>query len=74
MITAQEFLIKSILSEDSLEDMLIEFATICCIEQAKVISEKALMTGIAYGNDKSISDYEVDKESILNAYDLNLIK
>lgn len=25
------------------------------------------MTGIAYGNDKSISDYEVNKDSILNA-------
>ena len=24
------------------------------------------MTGIAYGNDTSISDYEVDKESITN--------
>ncbi len=32
----------------------------------KHCAEVAKMTGIAYGNDKCISDYEVDKQSILN--------
>ena len=54
--------------------MMIDFAKLHCTEQARVISEKAEMTGIAYGNDESISDYEVDKDSILNAYSLDLIK
>lgn len=40
----------------------------------KVASENAKMTGIAYGNDKSISDYEVDKNSILICKDLKELK
>lgn len=36
-------------------------------KQRELSAEKAAMTGIKYGNDKCISDYIVDKESILNA-------
>ena len=36
-------------------------------KQRELCANEAKMTGIAYGNDKSISDYEVNKDSILNA-------
>ena len=36
-------------------------------KQRELCAKEAKMTGIAYGNDKSISDYEVNKDSILNA-------
>ena len=35
-------------------------------ETCKRCSDEAEMTGISYGNDKSITDYEVDKKSILS--------
>ena len=42
-------------------------------ETCKRCSDEAEMTGISYGNDKSITDYEVDKDSILSVAD-KLIK
>lgn len=36
-------------------------------EDRKLITKHVKMTGIAYGNDTSITDYEVDLDSILNA-------
>ena len=42
-------------------------------ETCKRCSDEAKMTGISYGNDKSITDYEVDKDSILSVAD-ELIK
>ena len=42
-------------------------------ETCKRCAEEAEMTGISYGNDKSITDYEVDKQSILSVAD-KLIK
>ena len=53
---------------------LIEFAKLHCEAQLKAILENVQMTGISYGNDKSITDYEVDKDSIKGAYPLDLIK
>jgi hypothetical protein len=53
---------------------MIEFAKLHCEAQLKAIIENVQMTGISYGNDKSITDYEVDKDSIINAYPLDLIK
>lgn len=42
-------------------------------ETCKRCSDEAEMTGISYRNDKSITDYEVDKNSILSVAD-KLIK
>ena len=42
-------------------------------ETCERCSNEAEMTGISYGNDKSISDYEVNKDSILSVAD-KLIK
>ena len=58
---------------------MIEFAKFHCIEQAKVISEKArTMDDINSYSGNTGSEYPpdtiVDKDSILNAYDLNNIK
>ena len=65
----------------------IKFAKLHCIEQAKVISEKAVLNidGIAEinngqqyvvdsGQHYSETEIRIDKSSILNAYDLNNIK
>ena len=38
----------------------------------KQCADNAEMTGITYGNDKSVSDYEVSRESILNVTKPNL--
>ena len=38
-------------------------------ETCEECSNQAKMTGISYGNDKSITDYEVDKNSILSVAD-----
>ena len=48
--------------------LALEFAKLHCIEQARVISEEV--------KTKVISEFEVivDKDSILNAYSLDLIK
>jgi hypothetical protein len=51
----------------------IAFAKFHVESALKKASKKAKITGIAYGNDEAISDYEVDKDSILNAYNLKLI-
>ena len=42
-------------------------------ETCKRCANEAEMTGISYGNDKSITDYEVDKNSIISVADI-LIK
>lgn len=42
-------------------------------ETCERCANEAEMTGISYGNDKSISDYEVNKDSILSVAD-KLIK
>jgi len=68
--------------------MMIEFAKLHCIEQARVISEKAEVEERNYNktpmgvenygqeiqSDQEGIYYGVDKDSILNAYDLDLIK
>ena len=54
--------------------LLIKQAQIDTIkETCERCANKAEMTGISYGNDKSISDYEVNKDSILSVAD-KLIK
>jgi len=60
--------------QDDIKELAFKVAKIYVVRALKQASEKARMTGVAYGNDKSISDYKVDKNSILNAYDLNNIK
>jgi hypothetical protein len=57
-----------------ISECMIEFAKLHVEAQLKAILKNVQMTGIAYGNDKSITDYEVDKESIINAYPLDQIK
>ena len=42
-------------------------------ETCERCANEAEMTGISYGNDKSITDYEVDKNSIISVADI-LIK
>jgi hypothetical protein len=61
-------------AEEKHKKELIEFAKLHCKAQLKAILKNVQMTGIAYGNDKSITDYEVDKDSIKGAYPLDLIK
>jgi hypothetical protein len=61
-------------AEEMHKKELIEFAKLHCEAQLKAIIENVQMTGISYGNDKSITDYEVDKDSIKGAYPLDLIK
>jgi len=55
-------------NEHLIPRLMIKFAKLHCIEQAKVISENAEVNVINY------NDYEVDKDSILNAYNLENIK
>jgi len=57
-----------------IEKLIIKFTKYHCIKQVRAIKKKAKLTGIAYGNDKSISDYEIDQDSIINAYPLTKIK
>jgi len=65
----------------------IEFAKLCCAEQAKVISEKVILNidgkaeisnGQQYlvdsGNHYCETEIKIDKDSILNAYPLDNIK
>ena len=57
----------------------IEFAKLHCIEQARVISEKTKVETDMYSlkNGEKVvflSDVYIDKDSILNAYSLDLIK
>ena len=72
-------------SGEYISDLLIEFAKLHCIEQAEVISENVEADFEPMGwladhhlNDPFIAgeDYEipVSRQSILNAYPLNLIK
>jgi len=102
--TAEEFLKEQKIGNNTIynyegEDVgyisnaMIEFAKLHCEEQAKVISEKALMDrkptgegesseeykGVSFEGDLGYEDYipveyTIDKDSILNAYDLNNIK
>ena len=88
MITAKEFFkqkykelnvtwkdgdIKHFRKEDVI--IAIEFAKLHCIKQAKVISEKATTKeDIAIFQEGTFKTIVVDKDSIINAYDLNLIK
>ena len=56
-------------------EKLREFAKLHCIKQAKVISEKATTKeDIAIFQEGTFKTIVVDKDSIINAYDLNLIK
>jgi len=86
--TAEEFLKGKPFSIESINQHMIEFAKLHCIEQAKVISEKAEieernylktpMKAENYGQEVQSEHegiyYGVDKNSILNAYNLNNIK
>lgn len=58
------------------EVAMIEFAKLHCIEQARVISEKAELETLYYNPvNPSMGGHEiVNKDSILNAYSLDLIK
>ncbi len=69
MMTAEKFLkikLKSVFSSnDEIVDLMVEFAKLHCIEQAKVINN-------ACDNIRE-KDF-IDDELILNAYSLDLIK
>lgn len=83
MITAKEFINNYCLDDGSVnneaaEKMLIDFAKLYVIEALKQASEKAF-TKLEYLYENDCPDYTnsyeiVDKNSILNAYDLNNIK
>ena len=72
MQTAEEFLKGKPFSIESIHKYMIEFAKLHCIEQAKVISEKAEINCNCDGDEWCRG--EIDKNSILNAYSLDLIK
>jgi hypothetical protein len=61
-------------------NVAIEFAKLHCIEQARVISEKTKMYDANEDCDyvdeagNYPEDYRIDRNSILNAYSLDLIK
>lgn len=55
-------------------DRMIEFAKLHVNAALEAAAENAEMTGIAYGNDTAITDYMVDKQSILKAYPEENIK
>jgi hypothetical protein len=79
MITAEEFLKGKPFSIEAINQHMIKFTKLHCIEQARVISEKAkietFMTFIKNVESATyLNDVFVDKDSILNAYDLNIIK
>jgi hypothetical protein len=70
-MTAEEFR-KTLLKEKgrvSEEEFMIEFAKLKVTEALKAASENADTIRVRYTN-----DYEIDKQSILTAYPLNLIK
>jgi len=78
ILTAEKFIEKKhssipYLLEDFV-DLMVEFAKLHCIEQARVISVKAYLTDFACEFLQEGSSEAIDKDSILNAYDLNLIK
>jgi len=81
-ITAEEFLKQKdealgTLWTDSDEDIcktFIEFAKLHCIEQARVISENAKTKWNGEFIEIPIDTITIDKDSILNAYSLDLIK
>jgi hypothetical protein len=87
--TAEEFLIikndrdfRLSKSGEYISDLLIEFAKLHCTEQARIISEKAELKEVfTYDTDgtcqiaNDMGDmYELDKDSILNAYPLDNIR
>jgi len=77
MVTAEEFLKDIRYVTYSGEEKLITFAKLHCIEQAKVISEKTVLEIDDYRTDEYGDEFPIfaiDKDSILNAYDLSLIK
>ncbi len=65
---------NAILRAKEAKQGMVEFAKLHVKAALKAAAEKARMTGIAYGNDKSITDYEVDRKSILKAYNIKQIK
>lgn len=76
-ITAEEFLIKNnvVGMTELIKPILIEFAKIKVKEALIEASEKADVFCISDKIDVELYDYfEVDKQSILDSYDLNEIK
>lgn len=73
-ITAEEFLKNKPFSIESIHECMIEFAKLHCIEQAKAICKDVDFTIETYASRQQGSIVEVDKDSILNAYPLDLIK
>ena len=57
--------------EDIINTML-EFGNLVFEATKRECADKAEMTGIAYGDSTSITDYAIDKESILNINKPNL--
>ena len=83
--TAFEYLktcLPEITKNTPMEYYLIEFAKLHCIEQAKVILKNAELIEVRQfssdGTCQILSEagdpFELDKDSILNAYSLDLIK
>ena len=62
-----------VFTQQNIKRAMIEFAKLHCIEQAKVISDKARVDDNIDG-DSGEGTFWVDKESILNAYSLDNIK
>lgn len=71
MITAEEFLLKHVKNPDltsNFENIIVEFAKLHVKAALDAASEEAYVEVLDY------SDYEVNKQSILNAYSLENIK
>lgn len=70
MVTAQELFYKMLKENDECTStqMMIEFAKLHVQEALKQASENGEVNVLSY------YEYEVDKDSILNAYNLNSIK
>lgn len=62
----------SYLEENFIRTAMLRFAEHTRNEDRKLIAKHVKMTGIAYGNDTSITDYEVDLDSIINCEKLKL--
>ena len=69
-MTAKEFLIKNRKIENNDEEMLIEFAKFHVREALKQASENA---DLFWGESGESYNF-IDKDTILNAYDINNIK
>lgn len=78
ILTAEESFTKStgcIINHSDVKKAMIEFAKLHVEAALKEASEKSrIKANTQQGNSMFIDDFEVNKESILNAYPLNNIK